>query len=150
VKARVADDKEEAMRHMVFLLGVTFAVGIAVGVVGLQVLNAQQDLIKLIPLRTTELVGLEGKEGRLYLVEFASGAATGTHLHRGHEFAYVLEGTGVFEVDGEPSRTLKPGEAMYLVPGVRHNTKNASTEAPLKLLVCSIAEPGHPPIDWNP
>jgi hypothetical protein len=33
---------------------------------------------------------------------------------------------------------------------VRHITKNASAEAALKLLVCSIAEPGRAPIDWNP
>jgi quercetin dioxygenase-like cupin family protein len=138
------------MRRMTFLLGLTFAVGIVLGMMGSRVLNAQQDLIRLTPLRTTELVGLEGKDGRLHLVEFASGAATGTHLHRGHEFAYVLEVTGVFEVEGKPSRTLKPGEAAYLSPGVRHNTKHTSPEAPLKLLVCSIAEPGQPPTDWNP
>ena len=138
------------MRRMVLLFGLTFAVGIAVGKMGFQSLNAQQDLIRLTPLLTKELVGLEGKEGRLYIVEFASGAGTGTHLHRGHEFAYVLEGTGVFEIDGKPSRTLRPGETAYLMPGVRHNTKNASAEAPLKILLCSIAEPGQPPIDWNP
>jgi hypothetical protein len=35
------------MRRMAFLLGLTFAVGIAVGKMGFQVLNAQQDLIRL-------------------------------------------------------------------------------------------------------
>jgi hypothetical protein len=64
------------MRRMAFLLGLAFAVGIVVGKMGFQVLNAQQDLIRLTPLLTTELIGLEGTEGRLFLFP--------RHAHRHH------------------------------------------------------------------
>ena len=132
------------MKRTVFMLGVTLAVGIAVGVFGDQVLKAQQEPVKATVLLKTDLAGIEGKEALVVLVEHAPGAASGKHYHLGHEFAYLLEGSAILEPEGKPPVTLQPGEIMYLPPKQVHDAKNASTTAPLKVLVFQVAEKGQP------
>ena len=77
------------MRRTVILLGLTLAVGIAVGALGNHFLSAQQEPIKRTVLLKTDLASLEGKEGIVVLAEFAPGAATGKHFHPGEELVYL-------------------------------------------------------------
>jgi len=44
------------------MVGLTLAVGIAVGVIGGQILNARQEPVKRTVLLRTDLAGIEGKE----------------------------------------------------------------------------------------
>ena len=46
------------------------------------------------------------------LAEFVPGGAAGRHTHPGEELGYVVEGTLLLEVDGQPPRTLKAGDAF--------------------------------------
>lgn len=135
---------EVIMRRTVCTIGLALLVGIAMGVIGTQVLSAQSETTTRTVLLTTDLAGIEGKEGIIMVAVIAPGAETGKHIHPGHEFAYVLEGSGTLEVEGKPSMTLKQGVAIYQPPGQVHNGRNASATAPLKILVLHISEKGKP------
>jgi len=132
------------MRRMTVLLGVTLAVGIAVGAIGARVLSATQGPVTRTVLLETDLAGMEGKEGFVILAEIAPGAATGKHTHPAHEFAYVLEGDGTLEVEGRPPVSLKPGVAIHQPPGQIHNGRNTSATSALKILAVYIAEKDQP------
>lgn len=130
--------------YTAFTRGLTLAVGIAAGVIGARVLNAQPQPVTRTVLLTTELAGIEGKEARMLRSEVAPGAATEKHYHPGHEFFYVLEGSGTLEAEGQPPLPLKPGVASYDPPKLVHVVKNTSKTAPLKLVVFLVAEKGQP------
>jgi len=132
------------MRRTAVLLGVSLAVGIAVGVIGAGALSATQGPVTRTVLLETDLAGMEGKEGFVILAEIAPGAATGKHTHPAHEFAYVLEGDGTLEVEGRPPVSLKPGVAIHQPPGQIHNGRNTSATSALKILAVYIAEKDQP------
>lgn len=132
------------MKRTVIMLTLALAVGIAVGMIGAQLLNAQQEPVKRTPLFKTDLAGMAGKEGLLIHVELAPGAAAGKHHHPGHEFIYVLEGSGSWEEEGKPPLILKAGDTRYLAPKQVHDVKNNSRTAALKLLDFVIHEKGQP------
>ena len=136
--------KEATMRRMTVLLGVTLAVGIAVGAIGARVLSATQGPVTRTVLLETDLAGMEGKKGFVILAEIVPGAATGKHTHPAHEFAYVLEGDGTLEVEGKPPVSLKPGVAIHQPPGQVHNGRNTSATTALKILAVYIAEKDQP------
>jgi len=131
------------MRRTVLMSSVIFAVGIAIGVLGAQVLSAQQEAIKRTVLLKTDLAGIEGKEGVIIRVELAAGAAAGKHYHPGHELVYILQGSGTFEAEGKPPRAVKAGDTLYVTPKLIHDVKNTG-KTPVKALVVAIAEKGQP------
>jgi hypothetical protein len=59
------------MRRVAIMLGLTFAAGIALGVIGNQILNAQQLPIKRTDVFKTEMAGIEGKEAHMWVAEIA-------------------------------------------------------------------------------
>ena len=132
------------MKRMALMLALTFAVGIVVGVVGNHVLNAQQAPFKRADLLKADLVGMEGKELIVQLVEFAPRGASGKHWHPGQEAFYVLEGSEIFEMEGHPPMTVKAGEAAYGPAKIVHDGKNPSATAPAKVVVFRIHEKGQP------
>jgi quercetin dioxygenase-like cupin family protein len=136
--------KEVSMKRTILILALGLAVGIVVGTIGSQVLSAQQDVLKRTVLLRHDLVGMEGKEGMVIMAEAAPGVSAGKHYHPGHELAYVLEGSGTFEMEGKAPITLKAGDTLYVPPKVAHDAKNTSATAPLKILVFFIAEKGQP------
>jgi quercetin dioxygenase-like cupin family protein len=135
------------MKRRAFLLSVALVVAIAVGVIGTQILNAQQELAKGTILQRAELPGTKGKEAVLVLRELPLGAETGKHYQAGSEVAYVLEGSIIVEVKGKPPVTLKPGDTFQTGPKQEHNVKNASKTAPAKVLVYYVTEKGKPLAD---
>ena len=132
------------MRRTVCMIGLTLSVGILLGAIGAQVLSAQYETTTRTVLLSTDLAGIEGKEGIIMVAVIAPGTETGRHIHPGHEFAYVLEGSGSLEVSGKPPTALNPGTAIYQTPGQVHNGRNTSAMAPLKILVFHISEKGKP------
>jgi quercetin dioxygenase-like cupin family protein len=136
--------KEATMRRTAVFLGVTLAVGISVGAIGTQVLSAPQGPVTRTVLLETDLAGMEGKEGFVVLAEIAPGAATGKHTHPAHEFAYVLEGEGLLEVEGKQPVSLKPGVAIHQPAGQVHSGRNTSATSALKILAVYIAEKDQP------
>ena len=49
-----------------------------------------------------------------------AGATVGRHTHPGIESAYVLEGGFELPVQGQPTRTIKPGDAFQIPPETPH------------------------------
>jgi quercetin dioxygenase-like cupin family protein len=136
--------KEVSMKRMAFMLALALVVGVVMGVVGDQFLNAQQQPVKRTELLRTDLPGIEGKEGIVYIAELAPGAAAGKHHHPGSELFYVLEGSMILEVEGKPPVTMKQGEANHLSPKEVHDVKNASATGPMKALIFQLPEKGQP------
>ena len=132
------------MKRTAVMLALTLAVGIVVGMIGNHVLNAQQVAATRTVLLKTDLAGLEGKEALMLTVAGGPGFVGGKHYHPGYEFAYVLEGSLILEVEGKPPATFKTGDTFHIPPKVVHSGKNASTTAPYKVLVFGLFEKGQP------
>ncbi len=137
------------MKRRVMLLGLTLFVGFAIGMAATRVLSAQQPSMKRTPILKTELEGLPGKEGTMFLAEYEPGARSGKHYHPGHEFIYVLEGSGVMEEVGKPPVAMRPGVAFYFLssperPSYVHEARNLSITDPMRLLVVLITDTGQP------
>jgi quercetin dioxygenase-like cupin family protein len=132
------------MKRTAISLVVTLAIGLTLGVLGDRFLSAQQQPIKRTELLKTDVVEAAGKDGVIYLAELAPGAVAGKHTHPGPEFAYVLEGALILEVEGKPPMTIKAGEAFHNPSKIVHDAKNASASAPTKVLVFMLADKGAP------
>jgi quercetin dioxygenase-like cupin family protein len=118
-------------------------VGMVVGWTAAAKLEAQQSGIKRTLLMKKVLAGIEGREVYLGTAEVAPGASAGRHFHEGHEIGYVLEGTAVFEVEGEAPVVLKPGDHYHVDTGKRHDARN-SGPGPAKVLAIYLIETGKP------
>jgi quercetin dioxygenase-like cupin family protein len=136
--------KEVTMSRKVIMFSSIFAMGIAIGLIVNQGLNAQQQAVKSAVLLKADLVGMEEKGGFIVSSEVAPGEVGKKHYHPGHQFGYVLEGSMIMEIEGKPPITYKPGDTFYLTPNQVHDAKNVSTTAPVKVLGFSIAEKGQP------
>src|SRR5207249_6008362 len=108
---------------------------------------AQPVPFKATDLLKTDVVGMEGIEVVVTLVEVAPRATIGKHTHPGHEVAYVLEGSGVSEVEGEAPAVRKAGTVTYIPAKKVHESKNESANEAMKLLVFRIHPKGQPIID---
>ena len=132
------------MKRNLIMLFLVLAVGIVIGLIMSQVLNAQQSPVKAKVLQKVDLTGIEGKEGIVVLAEIAPGTVGGKHYHPGHEFVYILEGSVVLEIEGKSPVTYKAGDTWYLLPKEVHSSKNVSATAPFKVLAFTIVDKGQP------
>ena len=126
------------------LIGSALGVAIVLGVIGHQIVNAQQPPIKRTEILKTDMAGMEGKEANMWVADIAPGAATGKHTHPTPRFVYVIEGSVTLEIEGKPPRTFKTGEGFQEMPDTVHNFRNASNDAPAKALGFQIAGKGQP------
>ena len=102
---------------------------------------------KVEPLLVKQLPDLPGKEALMITVSYEPGGADDIHRHDSHVFVYVLEGSIVMQVKGEPAVTLKAGQTFYEAPDDVHVVgKNASTTEPAKFLVLLIKKTNTPPV----
>ena len=85
---------------------------------------------------------MPGKEFRVLRTTYAPGGQNGRHYHVSHVVFYVLEGSGIWEEDGKPPVTLKPGGSLQVRPGTTHAHRNASTTEKLVFLEFVIVEKG--------
>ena len=132
------------MKRTVRLPGLALLLGIALGVVGTQIVGAQQEPIKRTDLLKTDLDEIRGNEMQVWVADIAPGAGTGRHSHPTPRFVYVLEGAVVLELDGTPPQTFKGGQAFAELPNLVHNFRNASTTEPARALGFQYAAKGQP------
>ena len=104
-------------------------------------LSQQPGIKRTILLRTDE-PGAPTYEAVMGIAEIAPGAMAGKHRHPGIEIGYVIEGSVTLEHDGEPAKTLKPGDSFKNDPGI-HNATNTGT-TPVKILAVYLVEKGKP------
>jgi len=71
----------------------------------------------------------EGAEVMTVVIEFPPGdPGTPPHRHSGPAFGYMLEGEMLFELEGEPERVIRAGEAFWEPGGdLIHTTRTATT-----------------------
>jgi quercetin dioxygenase-like cupin family protein len=136
--------KEVIMKRTGVTLAVIFALGSVGGGRGHQRLSAQPEPVTRPVLLQTDGAGAKGKEAVGVFAEIAPGATTGKHLHAGQEIAYIIEGSLLLTVDGQPEVTFKPGDAFEPPPRQVHEGQNASATAPVKIVAFYLAEKGQP------
>ncbi|MGW3644976.1 cupin domain-containing protein [Streptomyces sp. NPDC000878] len=79
---------------------------------GIDVITSMPDAAALIP------AGSEARSVRVTLAPRDPGAPP--HRHPGPLFGYVTEGEVLFELEGQPSRVLKAGDAVIRARRRRH------------------------------
>jgi quercetin dioxygenase-like cupin family protein len=78
------------------------------------------------------------------IVELDPGVTAPRHTHPGEEIIYVLEGAPLlYEVEGKPPVTLKPGDVLFIPAGTIHAAKNVGTDNAAELATY-IVEKGKP------
>jgi quercetin dioxygenase-like cupin family protein len=82
------------------------------------------------------------REVVLAMAEIASGGATGRHTHPGVETGYILEGTTILSIEGEPVRTLHVGDTYIIPAGRVHDARADGGTA--KVLATYVVEKGKP------
>jgi len=116
---------------------------VVVGVVGLALFverpqHAPGD-VKAKELLVADLAGAPGKEVNIQVYTFPPGAAVPWHIHPdAHEFDYQLEGALTLQTDGEGSKVLKRGDAVYVAPNVVHRGVNVSRTQAAKIFVVRV------------
>jgi quercetin dioxygenase-like cupin family protein len=68
------------------------------------------------------------------------------HRHSGPAFGFVIEGAIVFEVEGEPARVVRAGEAFWEPGGdvIHYQDGNYLTDAETRFVVTMFCVPGIP------
>ena len=98
---------------------------------------------KVSMLMKQRLPDMAGKEVTVLTVDYAPGAASESHVHPGSVFAYVLEGTVVTQLEGEPPMTYTKGQSWYESPKRPHViSRNGSETEPARLLVFLLSQEG--------
>jgi quercetin dioxygenase-like cupin family protein len=90
----------------------------------------------------------EGAHAMTITIEYPPGDP-GAPPHRhpyGPAFGYVLEGEMLFELEGEPPRVIKAGEAFWEPGGkvIHFQDGNNRDDVRLRFLVTMLCEPGKP------
>ena len=86
---------------------------------------------------------LPGKRLVSHIVDYPPGTSSASHHHARSAFiyAYVLSGEIRSQVDDEPARIYRPGEAWFESPGAHHRVSaNASDTKPARLLAVLIVD----------
>ena len=81
------------------------------------------------------------------VIEFPPGdPGTPPHRHFGPVFGYVLEGEMLFELEGEPERVIRAGEAFWEPGGdvIHYQDGNNRADIPSRFLVTMMCTPGKP------
>jgi quercetin dioxygenase-like cupin family protein len=89
----------------------------------------------------------EGAHAMTIVVEFPpSDPGTAPHRHSGPCFGYVLGGEMVFELEGEPARVVRAGEAFWEPGGdvIHYQNGNNRDDIPLRYTLTMLCEPGQP------
>jgi quercetin dioxygenase-like cupin family protein len=79
-------------------------------------------------LRRTEIqrarFSIPSREIVQVLTEIPAGVESGWHTHPGEEVGFIVEGTVLLEIEGNPARTLQAGDGFLVPPRTRHNARD--------------------------
>lgn len=71
--------------------------------------------------------GVAGKEVVIGTATLPSGAVIGFHEHPGDEAGYVVKGSVIWKVRGQPDKTLKAGDSFFNPRGSVHSVVAADS-----------------------
>ncbi len=117
---------------VVAALSITAAAGQADAQVGLE----RKILLK-------QDAAIPGYETVVAEVNIGVGGREGRHFHAGTLVGYLLEGELTLELEGQPTKIVKAGEAVLIEPLQVHEGFNKGG-VPIKALVTFIVEKGKP------
>ncbi|MCC5575295.1 cupin domain-containing protein [Microtetraspora sp. AC03309] len=89
----------------------------------------------------------EGAHAMTVVIEYPPGdPGTPPHRHSGPAFGFVLEGEMVLELEGEPERVVRAGEAFWEPGGdvIHYQDGNNRDDVRLRFTVTMLCEPGKP------
>ena len=90
-------------------------------------------------------ITMDGWEVHVNWVDYPPGRVGTRHRHPGFTLAYVLEGTVIAKVTGQPEQTYKAGQMFYEAPGDIHEvSKNGSQTERARLLALNFIPKGQP------
>jgi quercetin dioxygenase-like cupin family protein len=75
--------------------------------------------------------GVEGKEIVTGAVTLSPGAEVAFHIHPGDEAGYVVEGSVIWKVRGQPDKTLHAGDSFFNPRGSVHSLVGGDKGKPL-------------------
>jgi quercetin dioxygenase-like cupin family protein len=136
------------MRHMMtrsrWQALVWMSVGLVLGSVATQALQAQQSGIQRVILFRTDVAPSSAPmEMVLGTGEIPAAGNAGKHSHTGMEVGYVLNGEVTMEVAGEAPRALQAGDHYFIPAGLAHDAI-ATSAGPAKVLAFYLVEKGKP------
>jgi quercetin dioxygenase-like cupin family protein len=106
------------MKALISALVVAGAIGLALLI---ERTEYRSGAVKAKELLVADLAGEPGKEVNIQVYTFPPGASVPWHIHPdAHEFDYELDGALMLQTDGEGSKVLKRGDAVYVAPNVVH------------------------------
>ncbi|MEV4517665.1 cupin domain-containing protein [Dactylosporangium sp. NPDC049525] len=88
-----------------------------------------------------------GAHAMTVVVEYPPGdPGAPPHRHTGPAFGYVLDGEMVFEIEGEPPRVVRAGEAFWEPGGdvIHYQDGNNLADVPVRFTVTMLCEPDKP------
>ena len=90
-----------------------------------------------------------GAQASTIVIEWPPGhPGSPPHRHSGPIFGYVLDGEMVFELEGEPPRVVRAGEAFWEPAGViDYQDGNNRDDIPVRFICVNLCEPGKPRIN---
>lgn len=83
-------------------------------------------------------------EANIVLIKADPGFETVRHIHPGHVFLYVLEGSVELDVEGEDPVRVSAGEAVYEQQNKPMTGRNLSATDDARLIVFQLGEAGAP------
>ena len=118
------------------------AILIVAGVVAPSTAQVQQPGSKRTVLQQHDL-SVPGREVIQVRVDFDPGYVAPRHTHPGEEIIYVIEGTLEYQIEGQPTATVKAGDVLFVPAGVIHSAKNIGTGNAAELATY-VVEKGKP------
>ncbi len=88
-------------------------------------------------------LSVPGHEAVQAIVGFDEGVVAPRHTHPGEEIIYVLEGTLEYQVEGQPPKTLKAGDVLFVPARTIHSARNVGTGHAAELATY-VVEKGKP------
>jgi quercetin dioxygenase-like cupin family protein len=87
----------------------------------------------------------DGWTGTMLEVTYPPGAKSAAHQHSGPTFGYVVKGSILWAIDGQPAATLTAGQTFFEPLGSVHSTSaNASATEPAVISVVIVGKTGEP------
>ncbi|MEU8207490.1 cupin domain-containing protein [Streptosporangium sp. NPDC049046] len=89
----------------------------------------------------------EGAHAMTVVIEYPPGdPGAPPHRHPGPAFGVVLEGEMLMELEGEPERVIRAGEAFWEPGGdvIHYQDGNNRDDVPVRFTVTMLCEPGKP------
>ena len=89
----------------------------------------------------------DGAEAMTVVVEYPPGSAgSPPHRHSGPAFGYMLEGEMLWELEGEPPRVIRAGEAFWEPGGdvIHYSNANNRDDIKSRFVVTMLCVPGQP------